>query len=265
MKATKKIVGAACALVAAVALSAGSTFAWFASNNSVSATGLSMTVNTKSSYLIIGNSDQDTASKIRDDKGRTDLTATTFKALTDELIPVAHELPTADTNAITSANINTTEPWYTMTAKDTNKTDAKPDSKKTITTTSHYFLKDTVYLTVKRGSGDSGVLSVADVNVTAAKSESGNTVDPVCVIFVCGTNLVEFKNNGTDWAVTKTGETDDSKVLADKVVDVEGTEGKNQATQVDVYVYYDGAHASVFTDNAMNLVGATISVSFATA
>lgn len=40
MKATKKIVGASCALVAAVALSAGSTFAWFASNSEVTADGM---------------------------------------------------------------------------------------------------------------------------------------------------------------------------------------------------------------------------------
>ncbi len=40
MKATKKIVGAACALVAAVALSAGSTFAWFAQNAKVTVTGV---------------------------------------------------------------------------------------------------------------------------------------------------------------------------------------------------------------------------------
>ncbi len=40
MKATKKIVGAACALVAAVALSAGSTFAWFAQNAKVTVTGI---------------------------------------------------------------------------------------------------------------------------------------------------------------------------------------------------------------------------------
>ncbi len=40
MKATKKIVGAACALVAAVALSAGSTFAWFSSNEKVEVTGM---------------------------------------------------------------------------------------------------------------------------------------------------------------------------------------------------------------------------------
>ncbi len=40
MKATKKIVGAACALVAAVALSAGSTFAWFSTNAQVTVTGM---------------------------------------------------------------------------------------------------------------------------------------------------------------------------------------------------------------------------------
>lgn len=44
MKATKKIVGATAALVAAIALSAGSTFAWFASNTEVSATGMNIGV-----------------------------------------------------------------------------------------------------------------------------------------------------------------------------------------------------------------------------
>lgn len=40
MKATKKIVGAAAALVAAVALSAGSTFAWFSANSKIEVTGM---------------------------------------------------------------------------------------------------------------------------------------------------------------------------------------------------------------------------------
>lgn len=52
MKATKKIVGATCALVAAVALSAGSTFAWFASNDTVTATGMSVTAVTNSNLYI---------------------------------------------------------------------------------------------------------------------------------------------------------------------------------------------------------------------
>ncbi len=44
MKATKKIVGAVAALVAAAALSFGSSFAWFAGNGAASATGISVGV-----------------------------------------------------------------------------------------------------------------------------------------------------------------------------------------------------------------------------
>ena len=53
MKATKKIVGATAALVAAVALSAGSTFAWFATNSTVTANGMQVTVDSTQSYLLI--------------------------------------------------------------------------------------------------------------------------------------------------------------------------------------------------------------------
>ena len=52
MKATKKIVGAACALVAAVALSAGSTFAWFAMNDTVTATNMQIQATTASNLAI---------------------------------------------------------------------------------------------------------------------------------------------------------------------------------------------------------------------
>lgn len=52
MKATKKIVGATAALVAALALSAGSTFAWFSSNSSVTATGMDISVATTKNIVI---------------------------------------------------------------------------------------------------------------------------------------------------------------------------------------------------------------------
>ncbi|MGN0804853.1 MAG: hypothetical protein ACI4MS_05680 [Candidatus Coproplasma sp.] len=52
MKATKKIVGAACALVAAVALSAGSTFAWFTTSAEVTATGMHVQAVVPSSLMI---------------------------------------------------------------------------------------------------------------------------------------------------------------------------------------------------------------------
>lgn len=53
MKATKKIVGATAALVAAVALSAGSTFAWFATNNSANVSGMNVSVTGTNDYLLI--------------------------------------------------------------------------------------------------------------------------------------------------------------------------------------------------------------------
>lgn len=53
MKATKKIVGAACALVAAVALSAGSTFAWFNAKNEATATGLTIKATTPANLAIV--------------------------------------------------------------------------------------------------------------------------------------------------------------------------------------------------------------------
>lgn len=52
MKATKKIVGAAVALVSAVALSAGTTFAWFAMNDTATATGLQVTATTPKNLAI---------------------------------------------------------------------------------------------------------------------------------------------------------------------------------------------------------------------
>ena len=52
MKATKKIVGATAALVAAVALSAGSTFAWFATNNTVDVTGMNVSVTSGNSLWV---------------------------------------------------------------------------------------------------------------------------------------------------------------------------------------------------------------------
>lgn len=57
MKATKKIVGAACALVAAVALSAGSTFAWFSQSGTVTATGMKVQATTSKDILISNSND----------------------------------------------------------------------------------------------------------------------------------------------------------------------------------------------------------------
>lgn len=252
MKATKKIVGAACALVAAVALSAGSTFAWFASNNSVKASGLKLTVNTSSSYLIIGNSAQSKVSDIRAEGGKTE---TTFTASASKLTPVAHETLTSTTVDKVSSEDGL---WYTQVA-DAPNSSASSGAKTKITNMTGYVLTDCLYFSVKAGSGDSGALSVQAVEVKKDGGElSGNeTVKPVSVIFVCGANLVEYKFKGAVW--DKVGE---SSQLATTVKD---STLDSDLVRVDVYVYYDGENTEVYSDNATNLVGAEISVSFSTA
>lgn len=52
MKASKKIIGASCALVAAVALSAGSTFAWFSTNGTVTADNMEVQVTAAPALVI---------------------------------------------------------------------------------------------------------------------------------------------------------------------------------------------------------------------
>lgn len=82
MKATKKIVGAACALVAAVALSAGSTFAWFSSNDTVHVDGMKVQAKVPENlYICEGVADSVAAINL------TKLTYSGDKAKTKELSP----------------------------------------------------------------------------------------------------------------------------------------------------------------------------------
>ena len=55
MKATKKIVGATAALVAAVALSAGSTFAWFVANGTATVSGMDASVTSARTLEVSSN------------------------------------------------------------------------------------------------------------------------------------------------------------------------------------------------------------------
>lgn len=251
MKATKKIVGAACALVAAVALSAGTTFAWFATNNSVSASGLQLTVNTASSYLLIGNSTQKN-SAANNRAFRTSIeTTTTFVAAETELNPVSHgETSLTKDNATTYGASGI---WYTDigTSASDGTGQGTSETKKNIANATGYFLTDTLYVTVKPDSGDSEALKVSGVTVAKpVDDENANaSVKPVCVFIICGDNVVEYTHTGSSW--TAVGNT----TLATKVEDDD-----EKILTVSVYVYYNGAHADVTTNNATNLVGATVGI-----
>lgn len=258
MKATKKIVGAACALVAAVALSAGSTFAWFATNNAVSATGLQMTVNTASSYLLIGNSTQNTPSKIREANGG-DQRSVAFTSSTKELAPVAHE-DSMTATSIEYKNLtgeNEVSLWYTQIADSASSSVDTVEPVKTKVDLTAYVQTDTIHLTVKAGSGASAPVHCNGVTVLKPEDDTNtkHTVQAVSVILVCGNNLVEYKSeDGSTW--TAVGNTKLTESVTDPTTDLE-----TDVTKVKVYVYYDGTDSTVYTNNNANLVGATVSIS----
>lgn len=129
MKATKKIVGAACALVAATALAAGSTFAWFTSNGTVDATGLEIEVNTNNSYLIIGTNTSDLANGKKtisltelgkgDDGNRIKILPSSYKTATPgsgNTVTLTDD--TLEGGNTSGASVVTESTWYTAQGTD---------------------------------------------------------------------------------------------------------------------------------------------------
>ncbi|MGN0807123.1 MAG: hypothetical protein ACI4MN_01570 [Candidatus Coproplasma sp.] len=243
MKATKKIVGAACALVAAVALSAGSTFAWFATNSTVSASDMQISVVTSSTYLLIGNTDSLTDIQAQQNPNIS-FADTSVKSLT----PVAHETFSSKADVTSTTNM-----WYTMVGTSFDNGTGTGD-KHYISSLNGYVTSQSVYLTTKANSGAVGAIT-ASVAVENANAMTGTseTVKPVCVILVCGDTYLEYTStNGTSWSATST------TIAENGVVDDSAT------TEVAVYVYYNGSDSEVTTQNAAanNLENAKITVTF---
>lgn len=281
MKATKKIVGAACALVAAVALSAGSTFAWFTTNSHVSATGMQITVDTASQYLVIKGSAQ-----AQDAQGQAvDLTNPdnyTKDNLQAQMATTLQKLkPSAHDNFAAVADVTAAAKWYTAIGQSASNGAAQTNSKAALNSTTGYVYSDTLYFTMLKVNANQSTvtgnnLCVTSVTAANLEGESGTMNHAISVIFVCGNNIVEYKwdENATTttgsnttvtpkyvpyvWDATTSAFKPDataSTKLADTVTSTE-------VTQVQVYVYYDGNNTEVKTDNIASLVGAKLTFGF---
>ena len=226
MKATKKIVGAACALVAAVALSAGTTFAWFAANTTVTANNLTVSANTDNAYLIISQGTTLTGS------------STSANSTMNAVLYPVKPMTGVDLN---SSNIENRTSWGT--GNSSNPNDANTASELTVlpegATLSNYVAKDSFMVGIVADSGD-----VAN-NLVLKTVTISDLNEGITVIVVCGNNLyshAEDVASGTE-------------VLAN------ASQVTTTGVQVDVYVYIDGSHENVKTSNAKNL-GATITLQF---
>lgn len=245
MKKFRKLVPALCMLLISAVLLGTSTFAWFSMNTTVTATGMQVTAKTDHTYLLItDNSENKGLDKLLQDL-QANPTAANRKVdfamgTASSLAPSAHETFGA-TGASTDAA--TVGKWYSAQGKTPDKTDMKDDTKTALTGFDGYVLTKSVYITVTK---DSKAAANLKVSATITKNTTATDITPIKVLVVCGDKYVELS------FTTSTSET----VLAETI-------SAGELTEVDIYIYYDGAHANVTTNNSANLGGAAVELTFA--
>lgn len=263
-----KIVSAAAMLAVSASMLATSTYAWFSMNDTVSVSGLNLTAKSNDTYLLI--SQTNTTYGAIQTEGLTSQTVT----LTDaEVYPASPALTSAEANYLTVAaghyttggDLITTagtqvvsaataadeENWFTANANAVNAATIKTASAKQLTTFDDYVIVDDYYLTVAAGSNPANALTVT---ASIAAKDSGTDAQAVKLLVVDDdggfVNLYTAGNDGSAHDANLTGALGTSNITNTSV------------RHVTVYIYYDGDEAPVYTNNAANLKGADITLTF---
>lgn len=260
-KNTTKILVAALALFMAIGIATGSTFAWFALNTEVSATGMQVVAKSDNTFLLIGT--DNTADAIQ--TANTKTVALTVDAADSDLYPCTPATETTaallnTTNgkkvggdAITVAGVKVDSAataaaetnWYTANAATVANKTMIDGGARQLTTFTDYVIVKTLYLTVADGSNNANNLSVT---ATITAQNTGN-VDAVRVMVV---------TDDGGFAILKTGN------LSANLYDGEHNTAITDTTvrTVTVYIYVDGEDSTVYTNNKANLDAATIGLTF---
>ena len=291
MKATKKIVGAACALVAAVALSAGSTFAWFSSNGTVDAKGLEVAVSTNNAYLIIadpptnlslGKKEISLENVGKDEDGNAlKLLPSAYKTVTTKVVDGVKTIDTI-TDPTTDAPGDATcvtkvGNWYTAQGTDANngtiETDESGNPKTTtLTTYKGYVVVANMCVSV------AGTVAVDEVQMTitdnawSKTNEEATNNDAISLVILYRTINVDDTEEGA--ATTSNTAWNRKEVTAENGHLLGATTDKNYLVinddpldsahyiDIQIMVYFDGHHEDVNTMNQINLTGVSLDFQF---
>lgn len=249
MKATKKIVGAACALVAAVALSAGSTFAWFSASGKVTASGMKVqAVVPTNLYIAIGP--QTSADNITE-------TAIDFEDATASALNPANVAWASETLTVNDVDEYKTEPTPgTAGEADTYIAQGTVTLADGAVNATDKIVKDYVYvqrmsLVKKAAEGSTDKISLnAEVSVSYTVT-TANTLGFLKCGFIVGGDTIEWKAMSGEWASDKTTFTGLVKSLKD-----------NTIQQVAFVVWYDGDDTDCYSNNAVNVEEMSFSITF---
>ena len=238
VKTLKKQLGAAIAMVLVAAVALGSsTYAWFVSNNQVTADVGNITAQSNAAFLQIDKVSNITAGS----------TSTEITNLNAQLYPVR---PVSTT--ITADKKASEITWETSYAKKADAALSTGDYYGVTDPENNSYIKTTqVYVNTSQGAFTN--LKVDSVDVSAVTSDA-KIVGAVGVLFTCGdnwelwTNQVAYVNGSEAKWTKKVGSTNALAATVD-----------NNATTVNVTVFYDGDYGTIFTNNLGNLKDAKIS------
>ena len=234
-KALKKQMGAAIAMVLVAAVALGSaTFAWFVSNNKVDATTSKISAQSNSAFMYI-----------RDENEQSKDLRTDDSSVANTPLYPAHWANGADTTPYdTPANFYTAfgtsatdglKVGNTVKLVPTQGADAAGTPAAAVT--GKYAVKNTFYVGSK--GAELTNLVVDSAKITGATGDNDKFDSALRVLVMSGTNWVLCNKDGI------VSSSDTTHKLADKI-------GEDETT-VEMYVFYDGDDAQVFTNNLENL------------
>ena len=244
MKHTKKLIPALGMLLLSACMLVTSTFAWFAMNETVSATGMSVTAKGDQVYLQIINPDQDGAATVGHDKefvsGKLQNTSVA-KNSGSALLPT-NVYKTFDAQSPVAYDGGADMVWVKATGTAVNDYEKNDEGYTKITSDPQgiYYLKNTFQIRLDPTAGaesSSAPLKVRAVTLT------GDTVDQfedsLCVLVVC---TYESTVQGDLWSYVEGGEGTSTFQHTDgtSATLTTGNMLKNKVATVDIYVFFNG-------------------------
>lgn len=270
IKSLKKQLMAAIAMVMVAAIALGSsTFAWFAANTKVDATGLDVTAKSNSQYLLIGDDHDKAAATAKTDAAGNALTNTHAALYADQatnadkkVYPAYYsgtettKLPGTADSGVTLENM-TANTWYTANNKNADKASDAIKNVKTLTEgeLAGYRLTYKVWLTLTNDSENySGTILMTPTLGSGDASTS--------IAVKIGSKVYKLNNPGAEGAAVdgKIGDLISTGVTTTENIPITST----TAVPVEIYVFVNGSSTNVNSNyiNGGHTVTGAASVSF---
>ncbi len=269
MKKSLKLIPAIVMLLISAILVSTSTFAWFSMNTTVRVTGMQVTAKSSNTFLLIGTGAENTVSEIQGAKHRE--VAVTVDDVNAYVYP-SKPITGSDAGVISAAVMDAAtagDPtkWYTANSSDPEYSTVNGSSASVIENArvlssgnfDDYVIVRTVYLTLAAGSDDANNLWVTLEGlddglpvVSGAVPSSGTGYDAVRILVVA--------NDGANYNWVTLDKDSPAKVSLHDQHNITFTDDK--VVTVNIYIYYDGSDASVFTNNIANLRGLKFDLAF---